>query len=355
MVKKVTIKDLALKLDISPASVSMILNRKSIKRFSAETVERVFNAAEEMGYKSVKGQNFSLIKPADTLIIIVCPSLFNPFYTTLIQGIEKAARSKGFTTSVRTTYWDVNTEKFIMEQAQKLNVAGVIFAMIPQQPDLAYQLSKKLPVVSIGDRRDDLEIATVDMNNYNAGLLLGQHLIKLGHQNIAYLSSTLNEQHSSRVRRLQGLQAAFNKIAGKVAVYTKNITPEQEVSNLEVEYHIGYELARTCLQESPKITALAGINDMVSYGIINGVASLGLTTPKDVSVCGFDNIFPSKIHGLELTTVDHSLVNCGQSAFELLLEEIENYHSHGRFESITHVEYKSTLVPRGTTGPAKKV
>lgn len=154
----------------------MILNRRSIDRFNAETVEQVYAIATELGYKSSKEKAYALVRPSDTLIIIICPSLFNPFYTTIIQGIEIAARKQGFVTSVRTTYWDTDTEKFIMEQARKFNVAGVIFAMIPQQPQLAYQLSKYLPVVAIGDRRSDLELATVDMNNFTAGQLIGKHL-----------------------------------------------------------------------------------------------------------------------------------------------------------------------------------
>ena len=86
--------------------------------------------------------------------------------------------------------------------------SGVIFAMIPQQPQLAYQLSKYLPVVAIGDRRSDLELATVDMNNFTAGQLIGKHLTDLGHKHVAYLSTTLNDQHTSRVRRYQGLEDA---------------------------------------------------------------------------------------------------------------------------------------------------
>ena len=118
MPKKVTLKDIAAKAGLSPASVSMILNRRSIDRFNAETIEQVYAIAADLGYKSSKEKAYALVRPSDTLIIIICPSLFNPFYTTIIQGIEIAARKQGFVTSVRTTYWDTDTEKFIMEQAR---------------------------------------------------------------------------------------------------------------------------------------------------------------------------------------------------------------------------------------------
>ncbi len=352
MPKKVTLKDIAARADLSPASVSMILNRRSIDRFNAETVERIFALAAEMGYKSSKEKAYALIKPSDTLIIIICPSLFNPFYTTIIQGIEIAARARGFVTSVRTTYWDTDTERFIMEQARKFNVAGVIFAMIPQQPQLAYDLSKYLPVVAIGDRRGDLELATVDMNNFTAGQLIGRHLTALGHRHIFYLSTTLNDQHTSRVRRCQGLQAACAAADAEFDIFTKEITPDFELSHVDVEYSTGYELANRCLDSAPQTTAIVTINDMVGYGAYNAICDRGLRIPDDVSLCGFDNIFPSRLHGVGLTTIDNSLTECGKSAFRLLQEEIASYEHNGRFESITHVEYKCRLIVRSSSGRA---
>lgn len=355
MPKKVTLKDIAAAAGLSPASVSMILNLRSIDRFNNETVRQVFTLAEGMGYQNSKKQSYSLITPADTLIFIICPSVFNPFYTTIIQGIEIAARRQGFVTSVRTTYWDTTTEKEIMEQARRLHVAGVIFAMIPQQPQLAYELSRHLPVVAIGDRRGDLELATVDMNNFTAGQLVGKHLLDLGHRRIAYLSTTLNEQHTSRVRRCQGLQAACQACEGaQLSVFTKEITPEFEISHVDVEYTTGYELASACLAQKPETTALVAINDMVAYGAYNAVYDKGLRIPQDISLCGFDNIFPSRLHGVSLTSVDNSLTDCGKSAFHLLQEEIASYHSQGKFTSITHVEYKCRLVVRASSGPAPR-
>lgn len=352
MVKKVTLKDIAAAAGLSPASVSMILNHRSINRFNKDTVERIFTLAQELGYKNSRGQSFSLVKPSDTLIFIICPSVFNPFYTTIIQGIEIAARKQGFITSVRTTYWDTDTERFIMEQARKFHVSGVIFAMIPQQPQLAYELSRHLPVVAIGDRRGDLELATVDMNNFTAGQLIGRHLVDLGHRQLAYLSTTLNDQHTSRLRRCQGLEAICQATEGaQLHVFTKDITPDYELSNVDVEYTTGYALAERCLKEAPEVTGMVAINDMVAYGAYNAIGEHGLRIPEDMSLCGFDNIFPSRLQGISLTTIDNSLTECGKSAFHLLHEEISSYENHGRFESITHVEYKCRLVARSSSGP----
>lgn len=352
MPKKITLKDIAAKAGLSPASVSMILNHRSIDRFNEQTVDQVFALAKELGYTGSKGKNYALMRHTDRIIFIICPSLFNPFYTTIIQGIEMAARKQGFITSVRTTYWDMETERSVMEQARKFNAAGVIFAMIPQQPQLAYKLSRFLPVVAIGDKRGDLELATVDMNNFTAGQLMGNHLLELGHRHLTYLSTTLNDQHTSRLRRCQGLEAACAAAGASFKVFTKEISADYELSHVHVEYTTGYELANICLAKAPETTAMITINDMVAYGAYNAIIDRGLRIPEDISLCGFDNIFPSRLHGISLTTIDNSLTECGKSAFHLLEEEIASYQQHGNFESITHVEYKCHLVPRRTSGPA---
>ncbi len=354
MRSKTTLKEVAAAAGLSPARVSMILNHKSIERFNRETVAKVFELAEKMDYQGKARTRFYPLQPMHTLIIVICPSLVNPFYTTIIQGIEKAARQYGFTTSVRTTYWDTDMERSLMNEAQNLHAAGVIFAMIPQQPQLAYELSQKMPVVAIGDKRSDMEIATVDMNNFTAGQLLGNYLLELGHRRLAYISTTLNEHHSSRVRRYRGLQEACKGYNGaELKVFTKEITPEYEISHVDIEYSTGYELADLCLKKAPATTAVIAINDMVAYGAYNAVINRGLRIPEDISLCGFDNIFPSGLHGVSLTSVDNALTNCGKSAFTLLQEEIKNYKQHGNFQSITHVEYKCSLKIRNSTAPPR--
>ena len=63
------------------------------------------------------------------------------------------------------------------------------------------ELSRRVPVVAVGDRVVDFGIDTVDVDNFGAAQLVAKHLIGLGHKRIAYLSTALNEHHISRMRR----------------------------------------------------------------------------------------------------------------------------------------------------------
>ena len=156
------------------------------------------------------------------------------------------------------------------------------------------------------------------------------------------------------MRRYQGLEDACKTAGAKLSLFTQEITSDYELSHVEVEYSTGYELAKRCLEAAPETTAMVAINDMVAYGAYNAIIDRGLKIPEDISLCGFDNIFPSHLRGVNLTTIDNSLTECGTSAFKLLQEEIASYEHHGKFEPITHVEYKCRLVARSSSGPAPK-
>lgn len=349
--KKPTIKDIAARAGVSPACVSMILNGRNLSRFSETTIQNVYQACRETGYVSKKQQRH---KNPKEFILIVCPSLMNPYYATLIQSMEQEARLRGYFTMIFTTYWDKTAEQEILELAKEPNIAGIIFSMIPQQPHLAEEVSKHVPMIAVGDRNYNLNIDTVDVNNYNAGRMVAAHLIKLGHRHIAYVSTTLNAEHSSRMKRCSGLQDEYQQHCpqGSVTIYTQNVSSHKELYVTGVEHEVGYSLTKQCLSKSPQVTAIVAINDMVAYGVREALIDSGKRIPEDISLCGFDNIYPSRFHGVELTTVEHAIVERGKNSVRLLSEKLQGQSHIADENAIIRVEYQSNLVIGQTTGPA---
>ncbi len=348
--KKPTIRDIAEKAGVSTACVSMILNEKDISRFSEETIQRVFEASREIGYVPKK---YKLYKNPKKLILIICPSLMNPYYATLIQSMEQEARILGFSTVLYTTYWSREAEKEALDLAQSPLVAGVIFAMIPQQPEVAEEASLHIPMVAVGDKNVNIKIDTVDVNNYEAGRMIAKHLIGLGHKHIAYLSTTLNDEHSSRMNRCRGLQDEYlcSCPGGTVTVISQDVSSEQELHMIDVEHEVGYRLSKRCLEEAPQATAIVAINDMVAYGIREGLIEAGKRLPDDISLCGFDNIYPSRFHGIKLTTIEHAIVERGRSSIRLLSEKLNRRSESESAGAIRRLEYQSVLVAGESSGP----
>ncbi len=347
--KKPTIKDIAAAAGVSPASVSMILNGRNLSRFTEQTIQNVYRASRQMGYVSKKRQRHK--NPNET-ILIVCPSLMNPYYATLIQSMEQEARLRGYLTMIFTTYWDKAAEREVLEIATEPYISGVIFSMIPQQPRLAEETSRIVPMVAVGDRAYTLKLDTVDVNNYSAGRMVAAHLIGLGHKHVAYVSTTLNEEHSSRVKRCEGLSDEYFQScpSGTVTVYSQDVSSHKELYVTGVEHEVGYALTCRCLKESPQVTAIVAINDMVAYGVRAALIDAGKRIPEDISLCGFDNIYPSRFPGVDLTTIEHAIVERGRSSIRLLSEKLRGHSDLIDENAITRVEYQSSLVVGSTSG-----
>ncbi len=344
MAKKVTLKDIADITGVTTASVSMILNGKELSRFTPELIGRVCATARELHYATPSSTR------AQRQIAIISPSVNNPYHTTIIMGIERAALGCGYITATYNTYWNPETELTILRQLERMNVAGIIYVMNPLQLEEVHELDRRIPIVAVGDIVNNLEIDTVDINNFNAGKLVAEHLIALGHKNIAYLTTSLNEHHIARVRRYEALLETYRTRCpeGSVSVICKDVKYEEELQTPDIELMAGRELARECLRK-PDVTAVVAINDMVGYGVLNEFIERGLRVPEDYSLCGFDNVFPSAFQRMRITTVDHSTIYHGGHAFHMLKDKIDSALDGSAVHPITRAEYKSKLIVRGST------
>lgn len=349
MSKKVTLKDIAQATGVTTTSVSMILNGKDLSRFSPELVARVLDTARRLHYVTPSS------KSEQREIAIISPSVNNPYHTTIIMGIERAALANGYLTTIYNTYWNPHTELAILKHMEKRRFSGIIYVMNPLQIEKALEINRHTPIVAVGDIVNNLGIDMVDINNFNAARIVAEHLIGLGHKHIAYLTTSLNDQHIARVRRCEGLQDTYRRLCpeGSVAVYCKDNKYEQEIQSPDIELDSGRALACECIK-NPDITAIVSINDMVGYGVLDALIEKGYRVPEDYSLCGFDNIFPSNFQRMQITTVDHSTVYHGARAFHLLKEKMEASPNQATAYPITRVEYESTLILRGSTGAPRK-
>ena len=323
----------------------MILSGRTDVSFSADTVRKVRETAEALGYAPTAKKRPSLFDRKT--VLIVCTNVLNPYYSTIVQAIQQAFFNDTATTHIYTTYRDAENEIRILNAVAGSDLAGVVFTMMPQSTELVERVNRLVPVVVIGDRNTSLNVDTVEMNNYSAGAIIAHYMIGLGHKHIAYISTTLNEANSARVRRLEGVRDTYRDECpeGSVIVRSREVTPKEERDNISIEHAVGFELTRKCLGER-RITAFVAVNDMVAYGVLDAIRAEGRRVPEDYSVCGFDNIFPSQFLPVGLTTVEHYIADKGRNAFEILHSKMSGESSD---RNITRVEFKHHLIVRDST------
>lgn len=354
-----TLRQIAEQTGFSQASVSMILSGRDDVSFSEETVRVVKDAADRLGYHRKRLVASSNKRFGKGLIAVFCPNISNPYYSTLLQAIEQSAWAAGFQVFALNTYRSAEAEARYLELIETAAVSGAIFTMRPLNAQSFERTTSRIPTVVIGEKGGDYPIDAVEMDNYGAAVLVARHLIELGHERIAYLSTTLDAVNVIRTQRLRGLEETYASYApkGSVSIRSRDITPSVELADLFVEHRVGYELAKECL-EREEATAFVGVNDMVAYGIMDAIYDAGFSIPRDYSVCGFDNVFPSRLAAIGLTSVDNYIVEKGRNAFAMLSERMARPGSSDADgpmpTTITRVEYPPRLIIRGSTGPIGK-
>ncbi|HJD97676.1 LacI family DNA-binding transcriptional regulator [Mailhella massiliensis] len=345
--KRITLEDVSRAAGVSLSTASMILNGRPDVSFSPDTVQNVRHTADVLGYRSPARHR---AKPLSSrrLVLIVSPNIGNAYYSSMVQAIQQAAEQRGVSTLIFTTYREAAKEDEILDMAMEMGASGIVFTMMPQST-LLEKVNRSIPIVAVGDRNTSLNVDTVELDNYSAGMLVGRHMLSLGHRHIAFISTTLNSVNSMRVRRLDGVRAVYAEEEGtSVQVFSRDITPLEELNDIGIEHRVGYELTMECLKRHTHISGIVAVNDSVAYGVLDALSEKGLRVPEDYSVCGFDNLFTSHFRNVGLTSVEHHIEEKGRNAFHILYERMTGSIAPN---NITRVEFSHHLRENRSTAP----
>lgn len=357
--KKVTSSDIAKAAGVSQSTVSMVLNRKYNVSFSKETIQKVEQAAEEMGYEIPKRK-----KPKESrrekLLVVFCSNLTNPYYVMLLQGIESRAKEQGYGLFVCNTQRDLRMEERYLKMMPEIRPLGIIYTCNPSHcfMDMVEELAQKIPIAIINNQNEHLNVDAVELDNSKLGRLMARHLLELGHRKVAYIAPPLTTRQKQRSKRVEGFLKEFEARGLKENVIIKAASEEtdMDVPNIDSEYKIGYDLTKEVLREEKDLTAIVGLNDMIAFGILDALHEEKYKVPGDISVMGCDNTLFARMHKVALTTIEHFVVFKGRDACDIIMKKIMSQKSpYSDIQPIStyHVEYEPKLITRGTTSYAK--
>ncbi|KMZ52448.1 LacI family DNA-binding transcriptional regulator [Dorea sp. D27] len=358
--KKVTSTDIAKAAGVSQSTVSMVLNKKYNVSFSKETVRKVEEAAEALGYvppgrKSRKGSR------KERLLVVFCSNLTNPYYVMLLQGIESRAKEQGFGLFVCNTQRDLRMEERYLKMMWELRPLGIIYTCNPSEcfMELVEELSVHIPVAIINNQNEKLNVDAVELDNSKLGRMMARHLLELGHRNVAYIAPPLTVRQKQRSKRVEGFLKEFAEAGMRDNVIIKAAKEELDldIAHIDSEYKIGYDLTKELLGETKEITAIVGLNDMIAFGILDALQEAKIKVPGDISVMGCDNTLFARMHKVALTTIEHFVIFKGRDACDIIMKKISSHNSkYSEIEPIStyHVEYEPKLIVRGTTSYVRR-
>ncbi len=344
-----TLKDLASHLDLSPATISLVLNRSPVaEAIPEETQKRVFDGARELGY-SPNYIAVSLRSRRTNAIGVLVPEVSDPWAAEIVSGIESHLFANDYHYLV--TSHRRSTPKLLDEDLQLLTrraVDGMILlATELRDPPL-------LPAVVISGHTRLKGLSNVVIDHDRAARLALRHLKDLGHRRIAlFRGQPGSSDTDDRARAIFEASAALGVEIPPELTLQLSGEQEEERFTPDAAYQEGYAYAQKLLARRVKFTALFAFDDASAIGAIRAFLDAGLRVPDDVSVVGFDDIQNAAFHNPRLTTVRQPLREMGQIAARVLLERINAPHERNDRSDGSFVVVEPELIVRDSTGPAR--
>ncbi len=329
-----TLHDVARLANVSPMTASRVVNGTG--PVSPERRERVERALVELGYMPNAVARNLRTKRSDT-IGLVLPDMTNPFFTTLAQGVETAAREAGISLLLTNTDEREDEERRLVPVLLGRQVDGLLIVPSGDGGE-AVRLCRDhgVPVVLV-DRRPGVEDVDVVRSDAEGGSLeLGRLLVGLGHRDAAVLTGPASVP--TAVDRATGFSRAFTDEAR---------LPAPIVEHGRFTIASGKTMARSAMARDPRPTALFAANNFIAIGVMHALEELGLRVPDDVALVAFDDLPNAMITFPFFTVAAQPAFEMGQRAVSVLLERQANPDAPTQ-----DVVFTTELVIRRSSGDA---
>ena len=181
-----TIQDVARRAQVSPATVSRVLNSSSTVH--PDLVRRVRAAVEALSYQP-NGVARRLRRQESPLWAVIVPDVGNPFFTSMVRGVEDVAQGSGYSVVLCNTDENTGKEAGYIAAAAEERMAGVIIAPAStRDTDVTPLLDLRIPVVALDRRLRRVAADTVLVDNERAAEEATEHLLDMGYRRIACIT-----------------------------------------------------------------------------------------------------------------------------------------------------------------------
>ncbi|TVR73761.1 MAG: LacI family transcriptional regulator [Spirochaetaceae bacterium] len=302
-------KDVATIAGVSVSTVSRVIN--NTLPVDARTRELVERAIRKVSYRPNLLAS-GLRSKSGNLIGLAVPEIAHQSFDNFIKHTEEFARANKYGLILGDIHNDPDGEADFIDQLIRRNVDGIIFIRVSDESRALEMLNRTtIPYVVLDRGVSTATAPTVVMDNYQAGRLAAEHLIALGHRNVACVTGPLNV--SLCRDRLDGFTQTLSAAGLRIL--------RSDIHESDFQFDSGVELVPGILERNPSLTAVWAQNDLMAIGIMAGLRDHGLDVPGDVSVLGVDDISACRMLRPQLTTVKQPFREMSRAAVDLLLRE----------------------------------
>jgi LacI family transcriptional regulator len=330
---RATLRDVARVAGVHPGTVSRALNPETEALVRDETVRRVRQVAEELGYRPNPLARGLKTNRSYTVGVIV-PDIQNPLFPPIIRGLDDRLGEAGYTPLIANTDNDPERERVDLEAMRARQVDGFVAATARADHELLDEIAASgTPLVLVNRRVEDGTLPSATADDRAGARLAVEHLVSRGHKQIAHLAGP--QDTSTGLQRYEGFVESMREAGLEPALVRVGRTfTEPE----------GARLCEELLDADAPFTAIVAGNDLMALGCYDVFAGRGIDCPGEVSVVGFNDMPFADRFSPPLTTVAVPQYEIGVAAAELLLDRL-----HGRVDGPTEVVLPTRLVVRRST------
>jgi DNA-binding LacI/PurR family transcriptional regulator len=330
-------KDVAKLAEVSVATVSRVLNNDP--RVSSELRYRVLGAVEELNYQRDRIAR-TLRVQISQIIGLIISDIRNPFFTSVVRGVEDVAYENGYTLLLCNSDEDPDKERLYIDIMLAERVAGVIISPTAEKGNYSSVLLKAgVPVVAIDRRMRDLEVDTVVVQNVGGAYQAVSHLIKLGHHRIGFIGGP--SRTTTGRERLEGYEKALIEYQIEL--------DQRLIKTGDFKLHSGYQMTCELLEMDDPPTAVFTCNNLTTLGALNCIHEKGLSIPRDIAIVGFDDMPWATSLNPPLTAVTQPTYEMGCTAANLLLQRIAD-----KDRETVEINLEPILIIRNSCGIGEK-
>lgn len=305
------LKDVAKQANVSPMTVSRVVNGTGY--VNEETRKKVLEAIRDLRYVP-NGTARSLVSRRTNTLALILPDIRNPFYTTMARGVEDVASRNGFRVLLCNHDDDDEKERDYVNMCALIRCDGVVIAASGDEARESLRLleTQQIPYGLLGREVRGVQADIVKGNNEAGARMLVDHLVGLGHKNLAMV--VYRRKNSAVRERVAGFLHALEEcgLACRdewMIEISANKIPDPEVM-------------RRVMSVDDRPTALVVAGNDIAFRTIQTLRDLGLSIPDDVSLACFDDIDHEYAVESFVTSVVQPAYNFGSLGTQLLIERI---------------------------------
>lgn len=314
--KDITIYDIAEKLHLATSTISRAL--KDHPTISSKTIKKVKKMAEEMGYvpntlaAGLRGNKTNTIG-------VLIPTITQPFLSSLISGIEIAARKSGYNVIIVQSHDSYLEEVSMAKSLYSSRVSGIICSLAMETRDTSHFqqfVSNNIPLVFVDRVPKDFNTFRVIIDNYAAGYKATKHLIEQGCKRIAHITAGQEFGNLYNERRRGYLDALKD--------HDFPLDEELIVNLKAVTYEEGEKASNKLLDLKNPPDGIFSSGDIMAVSAIQTAKKRGIKVPEELAVIGFNNDPISQIIDPNLSTISHPASKMGKMSAEIILKNLKS-------------------------------